>query len=339
MFSDMKIKTLSHHVNGKSTYTKFMHPSIAVGKGVHGEGVICTQDIPMGSILLIEDGLYNIHKTPTKNVIEWKTKLYRQKQEVRTILDTFYHSDKAKQLYDSDDIDIQRFIINSVGGDLYPMLSKINHGYPTNIVIMRSPTHHRFYSKWIKKIKTIAIATDDLSKDDELFYDYFNIINTNHVVDMTEFNINQELHNIHIDPRIYNDFVNSHGQYSFEYRPNSVNDPYYHQMVNVIFDKIYLNGICSSGCFKETDMNRICQRKQEIKEKIFKMEYAMQHQKYGGVFSQIAESKKDPAMYNEIIGQIESQMSSQQLRDLFHLYDIKNKPVLHRYMDKMLGRN
>eukprot|EP01084_Bolivina_argentea_P075505 136881_1 len=306
----------------RSKYTEFCHPSLQINNGIHGEGVIATNYIPMGSILLVECGLFNIQKTPTgKDIMDFINK-HKQDESIKNVMDTLYYNDNAKRLYDSDDIDVQRFIINSVGGDIFPILSKINHGYPTNIVIFRSPTH----SKNMEinndlRNKAIVVAIDDINKSDELFYDYFNIMNVTNIDNSLEmFKMNKTIHDIDIDKDIYNDFVALDGKYNFINSQTITDKKEYKTMFLRIVNDICLNGICSSGCFVEIDKQRICKRKQEIKEKIFRMEFSMQHSKHGGFFSQIAQTSIDHTKYNAIIESVQSELTLRQLRKLFSIY-------------------
>ena len=288
----------------KKEFTEFCHPSIKIGKGIHGEGVIATNDIPMGSILLIESGLYNIKTIPNLSEIEYKTNKYKNNNKIRKILDNLMYNNNAKYLYNSNDIDVQRFIINSVGGDLYPIISKINHGLPTNIVIFHSPTHKYKYSWLNNEIgKMIAVATDDIKESNELFYDYFNIISSERDLMFKQemFRISKQIHNININDDIYSKFLKLRGDYNYYNKPTQINDPLYIEMFIQIINELYLNGICNSGCFNEINTDRISQRKQEIKNKIFKMEFSMQKQEFGGFFSQIAQSNINPNLYNEFI--------------------------------------
>ena len=249
-----------------SKYTKYIHPCISIAKGIHGNGLICADKISMGSILLIENGIFNIKTTPSNQDIERIINQHRNDPDIRDVLDTMYYTDTAKIEYDTDDIDIQRYIINSVGGDLFPMISKMNHGYPTNVAIFRSNGSDHAQNENQK----IVIATDDLIQGQELVFDYFNIVTVTNIDDSLErFEKNRRIHNFKIDQSILDDFVALDGRYNYLNVQTITDGKSYKRMFDRIVNDIYLNGIFPSGHLAEIDELRIDERKRNLKDLIF----------------------------------------------------------------------
>ena len=293
--------------------TIFKHPLLKITNGLHGQGVVSTNRIPMGSILLIESGLFNVHKSLGGEGMTDMINKHRNDPYFRDIFDNLCFNDNAKHFYDSSDIDVQRFIINSFGGDIYPFLSKINHGFPTNIAVFRS------FGDANESVpsKVIVIATDDIKESDELCFDYFNIANIT-VTDESfdAFAMNRKIHSdIEIEQNIYDDFIAADGKYNYINSQTLLFTRAYKGFFKRIVNDIYLNGISHSVHFAEIDQHRICERKRLIKNEMFSD---------AELFAKIAQSNMEANEYNDIIQSFESNLSSAsiQLRQLLQRYHL-----------------
>lgn len=297
-----------------SKFTKYLHPKLTIGKGIHGNGLICNDFISMGSILVIESGIFNMQNTPNDQEMESLVNRNKNDADIRKVFDTLYYNNSVKSFYNTDDIDIQRYILNCIGGDIFPITSIMNHGYPTNCV------HFRGRSDYARN-QRIIFATDDINKNDEIVFDYFNIVSITNTDDsLDRFNDNRKIHNFEIDQSILDDFVAKTGKYNYINAHSITDEKNYRAYFNRVVKDIYLNGIFSTGHLPEVDENRIDKTKSTIKEIMFEIQSRLygcfMDEKAANVFKDEC-TVEDIASYHDALDKFRSKQDQDSFEQLY----------------------
>ena len=165
-------------------YTSFVHPALMIAEiEGKGEGIITTKPIKFGQVLMVDSPLLGqfIKTNDIQAMLEFINKIRSGRYpKEQNLFDQMITSNKTMKVIkqvigtkyptitDQQWLDIARVAMNDYSGFLFPAMSKINHGFPTNVLECLSPTGEHN--------KIIIIATDDIKVGEELQYDYFGLI-------------------------------------------------------------------------------------------------------------------------------------------------------------------
>ena len=208
----------------KSKWVDFIHHSIEVNTGIHGHGLIAKEFIPMGTVIMIENPWLNFKHNP---IISFNNNEYMEDDQLKqffndlekhSYLKDFYDTFPCNNAFKSDkkSINESKFIQNEYGGSIYGYLLKLNHGYPTNIVIFGGDECNIINDNdnnddILYNDKILVMTSNDINKGDELLYDYFNVSDQS-----MDYNL-ANMHEIIIDDHI-RDFLHKYnGKVNNEY--------------------------------------------------------------------------------------------------------------------------
>ena len=146
----------------------------------------------MGSVLVVEDPLADISKlngsttNQFQGIAECMSALRQmdiiENTSANTVaLDSLFIAPNylqmsmgaamlSQRIHESEIKDVARFASNSLGDYMYGFVSKINHGYPTNVALSNVIVDEE------KTSRICVFATKHLSPGEELQYDYFGIL-------------------------------------------------------------------------------------------------------------------------------------------------------------------
>ena len=149
--------------------------------------------IPMGSVLIVEDPIMDITRFSQRSatnqfkvIAKWTDSLRKMDTVKNTssnsrALDSLCIATKhclicemtatICRVTQSEIKDVARFYTNAIGNCLYGLLSKINHGFPTNIAMST-----RICDDDTSTERAVVFATKDLHSAEELQFDYFGIL-------------------------------------------------------------------------------------------------------------------------------------------------------------------